>query len=395
LSPVMSNVASAGHNVKRLIPRIPSDIISAMTRKKRTVGDLPWYHFLRRLYLFQKPDEMETSFQQRAGFSRQDKSRWLSQADPRLSTDKIYALADNLNLEPYERDWLNHGKSLEDLVPPPNREFEYHFGSYWVFGKEYFIDFIIRLYQDYSGLPERERLKSVDKEIRKTYDAIKASAQEKKNWHDHFEREPFPSYMQYKTYFLTRLFEIHDTTENVSELRNITWLIGILESIIVNGDTKADTKKDFAAEEITPDEPSPIPINYEYVPKMQGSLAAGEHGLVSDEIVEGLFAFQQEWLNHVAPHKDWRALVDVKGDSMTPTLIDGDMVLINAIQRDFEDGKIYAVATAEGTLIKEVHQLKNGKIQLKSHGKGYKAQTYNPDDVRIIGKCVWVGRELK
>ena len=84
---------------------------------------------------------------------------------------------------------------------------------------------------------------------------------------------------------------------------------------------------------------------------------------------------------------------------MEPEIKDGDVVLIDQSQMTPIPGKLYAVGVDEMVYIKEVNAMP-GKLILSSHNKAYEALEVDArgdlaTGIRIIGRAVWVGRELK
>lgn len=85
----------------------------------------------------------------------------------------------------------------------------------------------------------------------------------------------------------------------------------------------------------------------------------------------------------------------VKGDSMEPLLLDGDVVFIRR-QPDVLDGQIAVVLVEDTATLKVLYHIKNG-VQLISKNSAYAPMIYTgPDaaDVRILGLAVKYSRKL-
>jgi phage repressor protein C with HTH and peptisase S24 domain len=108
-----------------------------------------------------------------------------------------------------------------------------------------------------------------------------------------------------------------------------------------------------------------IESQYAYIPKANATLSAGG-GL---EPVEGeapeRYAFMQKWLHTVTDSIGELLLMDISGDSMEPTLVDGDMVLIDKTRIHLHSDGIYAVREGDICLIKR-RQRRSGKIMVIS-----------------------------
>jgi phage repressor protein C with HTH and peptisase S24 domain len=90
-------------------------------------------------------------------------------------------------------------------------------------------------------------------------------------------------------------------------------------------------------------------------------------------------------------------VIRVDGDSMAPTLSDGDEILV-----DREDGAgrvrdgIY-VLRIEGTLVvKRVAVGPGGRLAVRSDNQAYPGwPDLDPAAVDLVGRVVWVGRRLR
>jgi len=92
-------------------------------------------------------------------------------------------------------------------------------------------------------------------------------------------------------------------------------------------------------------------------------------------------------------------LMRVDGDSMEPEIHHGDVVLLDQSQTTPRAGGMFAVGVEDVVYIKLVDTLP-GKIILKSYNAAYTpleidARGDLADGIRIIGKAVWLGRELR
>ena len=82
---------------------------------------------------------------------------------------------------------------------------------------------------------------------------------------------------------------------------------------------------------------------------------------------------------------------------MEPTLRDGDSVLVDQSQRDVVYGKIYVVGIDDGVVVKRLDK-RPGKLVLLSDNRGdyppYEIQLNDAVDVRVIGRVIWMAREI-
>lgn len=132
------------------------------------------------------------------------------------------------------------------------------------------------------------------------------------------------------------------------------------------------------------------------VPKVRARLCAGAGSFEVEDQVETCHSFQTAWLQNKGV-KERMVLMDVFGNSMSPEIKDGDMVLIDQSQTDIFAGTVYAVGVEDTIMVKRIEKHPR-KLVLLSDNKTY-APIFLSDDemdrVRIIGKVLWICRELR
>jgi len=128
-------------------------------------------------------------------------------------------------------------------------------------------------------------------------------------------------------------------------------------------------------------------------------VAAGAgHGTDFDNAGEvGRLAFRQEWLRQVtnAP-LDQLALITVRGDSMSPTLIDGDTVLVDRSQRAIRREGIFVIRH-DGLLLVKRLQIDPGrkKVIVSCDNRDYPPLApVDAKQIDVAGRVIWVGRRL-
>ena len=135
---------------------------------------------------------------------------------------------------------------------------------------------------------------------------------------------------------------------------------------------------------------------YQNIPKVKARLCAGGGSFEVGSEIEGYYAFRKDWLAHKGAVSKM-VLMDIFGNSMEPEIKDGDTILIDESQRDILAGAIYAVGVDDTIMVKRVEKHPN-KLVLLSDNKDYHPiylQGSEINSVRIIGKVIWVGRELR
>lgn len=111
----------------------------------------------------------------------------------------------------------------------------------------------------------------------------------------------------------------------------------------------------------------------------------------------GYHVFEQQWLNaltRAAPQH--LAILRVDGDSMEPSLHDGDWVLVDRTQRRFNREGIYAMQVGDAVWVKRLSlNLRDRLIRIISDNEMYETQELAEDEVSLVGRVIWiVGRKV-
>jgi phage repressor protein C with HTH and peptisase S24 domain len=142
--------------------------------------------------------------------------------------------------------------------------------------------------------------------------------------------------------------------------------------------------------------PSDLPDGvYALVPRIGIKLSAGQGVEALDENELPPLAFRESWLKrkNVTSKKNLRVL-EVRGDSMEPYLLDGDVVLIDLGQKDVEDGDVYALAYGDELRIKRLSRRFDGGLIIRSDNPRFPEETVAANDlqhVRVLGRHIWRG----
>jgi phage repressor protein C with HTH and peptisase S24 domain len=123
-----------------------------------------------------------------------------------------------------------------------------------------------------------------------------------------------------------------------------------------------------------------------------------EKGIVREGIeamAKEKYAFRRTWLQSKGNLENF-VLFSVRGDSMEPTITDGDFVLIDRSQKQVVVGNIYALRMENAVMVKRLQPMGDRRIKVMSDNKLY--ESYELDlgkgDIEIIGQIIWIGREL-
>jgi phage repressor protein C with HTH and peptisase S24 domain len=131
------------------------------------------------------------------------------------------------------------------------------------------------------------------------------------------------------------------------------------------------------------------------IPKIKARLSAGGGSFETEPEIKEFYSFRKDWLSKKGKARDM-VLMDIFGNSMEPELKEGDTVLIDQSQQAILAGAIYAVGLADTIVVKRLEKRPN-KLVLLSENRTYPMISFEGEEmnsIRIIGKVVWVCREL-
>lgn len=133
------------------------------------------------------------------------------------------------------------------------------------------------------------------------------------------------------------------------------------------------------------------------VPFVEAVLSAGGGSFETTDKISEYYAFRNDFLRYRGNPKTM-TLFRVDGDSMEPRVSDGDIALIDKGQTAPRAGKIYAVRL-EDVIYLKVLNTQPGKLILSSYNIAYSPIEFDTrgdmvDCFSIIGRAVWIGREL-
>lgn len=135
---------------------------------------------------------------------------------------------------------------------------------------------------------------------------------------------------------------------------------------------------------------------YRAVPKVKARLCAGGGSFEVASEIEGFYSFENDWLRRKGD-ADQMVLMDVFGHSMKPEIKEGDTVLVDQSQKGVIAGAIYAVGIDDTIMVKRLEKHPH-KLVLLSDNMEFAPIFLSPEEmnsIRIIGKVLWICRELR
>ena len=105
----------------------------------------------------------------------------------------------------------------------------------------------------------------------------------------------------------------------------------------------------------------------------------------------------RDWLRSIiSAEPDAMRVITVNGDSMFPTLADGDTILVDTDQNTVARDGIYVVRFGEFKLIKRLRvDPDTPRVTISSDNANYPALApVEPSDVDLVGRVIWLARRL-
>lgn len=123
--------------------------------------------------------------------------------------------------------------------------------------------------------------------------------------------------------------------------------------------------------------------------------------VMSEEVVEWVY-FKADWLRRTLGLSPANlALIEAVGDSMSPTVGDGDLLLVDVSQPVLRGEGVYVLAMEdfEALVVKRVEIDPGGSVIISSDNKRryparYEYSREQLNSLRIVGRVVWVGGRI-
>lgn len=145
----------------------------------------------------------------------------------------------------------------------------------------------------------------------------------------------------------------------------------------------------------TPDLPTPAHTEIVEVPVYALEIPAGPGAWVEDDPEPAdMQPFRLSRLRSItrAPLEKL-AIALVYGDSMQPTLFNGDMVMVDVTQRSPRDG-LFVLRLFGELMVKRI-TVGPGRVDVSSDNRAHRSyDDVNLDDLHIMGRVIWLGRRM-
>jgi phage repressor protein C with HTH and peptisase S24 domain len=135
------------------------------------------------------------------------------------------------------------------------------------------------------------------------------------------------------------------------------------------------------------------------VPRLDVEASAGPGAMATGERPLSHIAFQAKWLREVTAGAGADlSLITVRGDSMAPTITEGDDILVDRSEpaRRLRDS-IYVIRREDTLLVKRIALGPSSRhVTVRSDNEAYPSWPDVPlKEIDVVGRVVWIGRKLR
>lgn len=129
--------------------------------------------------------------------------------------------------------------------------------------------------------------------------------------------------------------------------------------------------------------------------------SAGDGAVVLAEEVADYFRVGRAWLERYVPRGARTGIIEARGDSMEPTIRDGDILLLNfeINRQDVANGGVFVISIDGHLYVKRLQIMLDGSIKILSDNNHYEAETvdreYADEKMMVHARVVWAGGPLR
>ncbi len=129
------------------------------------------------------------------------------------------------------------------------------------------------------------------------------------------------------------------------------------------------------------------------IPQYDISASAGLGSLVDGEPEVEMVMVDKHWLeDQLKVNPEQVSLIFARGDSMEPTINNGDVLLVSHKEQPIQEG-IFVIRSDSLLQVKRIQRQTGASIRITSDNSAYEPFTVNLDDenldFKIIGKVIW------
>lgn len=183
---------------------------------------------------------------------------------------------------------------------------------------------------------------------------------------------------------------------------DLKWLMTGEGSSLPNGPTKREIDAESAniqAHTVTDTQGNRVSLDdFVFIPRYDLCASAGNGFNADEEQMMHTVAFRKFWVtNYINAKPSDLSCISVKGDSMEGVLNDKDLILVNHAKNSPGNG-LYVLRMGSDLIVKRTQTMPGSKLLVTSANEAYASFEIDfsllEDDISIIGKVEWYGRQL-
>jgi phage repressor protein C with HTH and peptisase S24 domain len=148
--------------------------------------------------------------------------------------------------------------------------------------------------------------------------------------------------------------------------------------------------------------PAPTPemiaeqLGMRLIPEIDLDFALGGGAFLDGHVETNLVPFRSAWLDRITRHGPADVfLTRGDGDSMMPTILDEDDVIVNRADNVItKQDRIWALGYGQLATIKRVRRMADGRFLLMSDNPNVSPIEAVEDELHVVGRVVWIGRRM-
>lgn len=138
------------------------------------------------------------------------------------------------------------------------------------------------------------------------------------------------------------------------------------------------------------------PEGADLVPIYDVAASAGHGTIVDTEDHLSNLAFSTQYLREMTGAKGKElAVIRVKGDSMSPTIQDDDMVMVDRTKTNLDFDGLFVIRIGEALQIKRIGRgSRRSSVMVIADNSLYPAVDTERTEIDVVGKVIWYGRKV-
>lgn len=129
------------------------------------------------------------------------------------------------------------------------------------------------------------------------------------------------------------------------------------------------------------------------IPRLPLGASAGPGTVALDPVPIDRLRFSGRWLRQQGLEPGMLSVIEVEGDSMEPTLRDGDEILVDRAPRPLRSG-LHVIRLDDVLLVKRLEPGPSGTLLVISDNPAYPRMERARADVAVLGRVVWKGGRI-